>query len=94
MLQHIDYIILPYMLQVRKQLHLVMINQQLQLMTNLKGRSQKLSQLFLRPTISMHKEFQQRYSEYVMKELEGQDISDVETAKIQPIDLGQSPRGH
>ena len=31
----------------------VMINQQLQLLTILRGRSQKLSQVFLRPTISM-----------------------------------------
>ena len=36
----------------------------------------------------LRKEFQQWYSEHVMKQLEGQDISDIETAEIRPIDLG------
>ena len=36
----------------------------------------------------LRKEFQQWYSEHVMKQLEGQDITDVENAKLQPIDLG------
>ena len=36
----------------------------------------------------LHKEFQQCYSEDVMKRLEGQEITDIETAEIKPIDLG------
>ena len=36
----------------------------------------------------LRKEFQQWYSEHVMKQLEGQDITDIEQAKLQPIDLG------
>ena len=33
-------------------------------------------------------EFEQWYSEHVMKQLEGQDITDIETAEIKPIELG------
>ena len=36
----------------------------------------------------LRNKFQQWYSEHLMKQLEGQDISDVETAELKPIDLG------
>lgn len=115
MLQYIEYIILPYVRQVRERLQLDDDQPAVAIIDNFKGQiTEAVTSLLVTNNIHvclipanttdllqpmdiavnkpakdfLREKFQQWYSEQVLKQLEGQDITDIETAELQPIDLG------